>query len=404
MATRRPKKRRRLRGGNGHNMNFLSSDVLANIFGFLPLPPKDIMRARLNKKMRDAAKKAIVPIADIEVCSERQYNALVAMSTVLPNLQQITIARLGIGHKYRDGEDPDEEMAAYDNNLPTLDIEILSRFSKLRSLELFGAPLNGRYLLFNFPLLEKLRIRSCIYLKWDLEMLATGLPLLKELDCYDSQSLTGTINSLRVRVLKDTLEKMTIFDCPHVEGNMMDLADFPQLKDLDLFRAAVTGDIRDIEKQDFLLLKTLSLPSGVYSGTGYEFQRISDAPDVISTLHSFKKKRPALLLKDWYSMLSLDSPDWYACSIDVYQSTVPFDVRLVEVGSRVGYRWITECCNHPCEVIWLDPEPHRESIEYEKYIEEFQQIEPQVGIYQGFQQPPSEDEHNRLWAAEGYED
>ena len=105
----------------------------------------------------------------------------------------------GRRHKYRDGEDPDEEMAAYDNNLPTLDIEILSRFSKLRSLELFGAPLNGRYpFLFNFPRLEKLRIRSCIYLKWDLEMLAAGLPLLKELDCYDSQSLTGTINSLRV--------------------------------------------------------------------------------------------------------------------------------------------------------------------------------------------------------------
>jgi len=216
MATRRPKKRRRLRGGNGHSMNFLSSDVLANIFAFLP--PKDIMRARLNKKMREAAMKTIVPMTDFAVDSVIKYDAMAAVTTALPNLQQITIARLDIGHKYRDGEDPDEEMAAYDNNLPTLDIEILSRFSKLRSLELFGAPLNGRYpFLFNFPRLEKLRIRSCIYLKWDLEMLAAGLPLLKELDCYDSQSLTGTINSLRV--LKDTLEKVTIFDCPHVEGN-----------------------------------------------------------------------------------------------------------------------------------------------------------------------------------------
>jgi len=55
-------------------------------------------------------------------------------------------------------------------------------------------------------------------------------------------------------------------------------------------------------------------------------------------------------------------------------------------------------------VIWLDPEPHKESIECEKYIEEFHQIEPQVGIYQEFEQPPTEDEHNRLWPAEGYED
>ena len=68
----------------------------------------------------------------------------------------------------------------------------------------------------------------------------------------------------------------------------------------------------------------------------------------------------------------------------------PFDVRLVEAGSRVGYRWISDCCNHPYEVIWLDPEPHRESIDYDKYIEELQEINLQVNIYRGFHQPPTE--------------
>jgi len=64
-------------------------------------------------------------------------------------------------------------------------------------------------------------------------------------------------------------------------------------------------------------------------------------------------------------MLSVDPPNWYAGAgtYDVYQSTAPICIRLVEAGSRVGYRWISEY-NHPSEVIWLDPEPHRESIDY----------------------------------------
>eukprot|EP00984_Skeletonema_dohrnii_P019760 scaffold9511_cov182-Skeletonema_dohrnii-CCMP3373.AAC.17 len=64
----------------------------------------------------------------------------------------------------------------------------------------------------------------------------------------------------------------------------MDLADFSCLKELDLFRTAVTGDIRDIDKQDFRFLESLTLPSGVHGGTGYKFQQISYAPDVMSTL------------------------------------------------------------------------------------------------------------------------
>ena len=36
----------------------LGTDELVNIFEYLP--PEDIMRARLNKKMRDAAKKTFV--------------------------------------------------------------------------------------------------------------------------------------------------------------------------------------------------------------------------------------------------------------------------------------------------------------------------------------------------------
>ena len=114
-----------------------------------------------------------------------------------------------------------------------------------------------------------------------------GLPLLKELTCIESECLTGNINSLKV--LKDTLELVTIWSCEDVEGNFMDLADFPHLKQLDLGGTAVTGDIRDIGENDFSSLERLSLPKSVYGGMGYKFQRISDAPDLVSAVYFLKK-------------------------------------------------------------------------------------------------------------------
>eukprot|EP00985_Skeletonema_marinoi_P005936 scaffold2572_cov75-Skeletonema_marinoi.AAC.24 len=93
-----------------------------------------------------------------------------------------------------------------------------------------------------------------------------GLPSLKELSYFRNRSSTGgNVNSLRV--LKDTLEneKVAIEDCPNVQGNFMELADFPRLKELHLMHTRMTGDIRDIGERDFLALETLTLPSGVYT-------------------------------------------------------------------------------------------------------------------------------------------
>jgi hypothetical protein len=279
-------------------------------------------------------------------------------------------------------------------------------------LELYYAELNGRYpFLFNsFPLLEKLNISSCRYLKWDLEMLS-GLPLLKELDCFSNKCLTGNINSLRV--LEDTLEKVNIQYCDNVEGNFMDLANFPHLRVLHLYRTAVTGDIRDIGDNDFSVLECLDLPRGVYGGRGCEFQRISDGPDVARAVYLLIKQRPGLKIdKDWCVNLSEDSPDCYA-SVDVtdtgappfyipfMQDTPPFFIHLVQAGPRVGYRWASKN-SIPCEVNWLDPEPDRDSSDYEEYIAKIQKIErgATLFMYRGFQHPPSEEEYNRLFEEE----
>jgi hypothetical protein len=380
------------------NIAFVASfddlvDVLPNILEFLP--PKDIMRQRrVCRKCREAATKTVVPLTDFCINSLEKCNVMGVMTRAMPNLQQITIYPLVYGHKYNDGEDPDEEQVARFSDLYTShDIEIISNFSKLRILDIYDTLLNGRYpfLFNNFPLLQKLSINYCKYLKWDLEMLA-GLPLLKELECSYNKCLTGNIDSLGV--LKDTLEKVKIDNCDHVEGNFMDMADFPHLKVLDLFGTSVTGDIRNIGVNDFSSLEQLILPKRVFGGKGYELQRITDGPDLVRAVYLLNKQRPALIFEYWHGKLSEDSPDWYG-PMRYYAPPPPFRIGCVQAGSRIGYQWGTGNGN-PCEVNWLDPEPDKESGDYGKYTEDLQKIESRVNFYRGFHQPPTEEEYRRL--------
>jgi hypothetical protein len=201
-------------------------------------------------------------------------------------------------------------------------------------------------------------------------------------------------------VLKDTLEKVTIFGCSNVEGNFMDLADFPHLKTLNLFRTAVIGDIRDIGASDFSALERLGLrlPKNVYGGDGYELHRISDASDLIRAVYLLDKQRPELEYSYyWDGQLSYDSPDWYESVDEDEGDSPPFKILFVKAGPRIGYRWEGYGGDNPCEVNWLDPKPVVESGDYAKYIEELQQINAQVYFYRGFHEPPTEEEYNRLW-------
>ncbi len=390
----------------------LSIDVLANIFRYLGGPMSIMRQRRVSKKWKEAVKKTIIPPIYFCVDGEQKYNAMNVMTTEMPNLQLIRLGALtgkrGGGHKYSDGEDPDEDWAARTTflNWAIHDIEIISNFSKLRILEIDHAELNGRYpVLFNsFPLLQKLRIRHCSDLKWDLEMLA-GLPMLKELICYSIDNLTGNINSLRL--LKDTLEVVEIHDCENIEGNFMDLTDFPHLKKLDLMqtgdgwdigedeyssRVGVKGDIRDIGPSDFSNLELLRLPKTVYGARGYEFERITDAVDVVRAIYRLKKQHPALKLEDWYVILSRDSSDSY--------ESIPGCIRFIEAGSRLGYQWYSydfDGCDY-CEVNWLDPEPAVENSDYAKYIEGLERArQVRVKVYKGCYEPPTEEECDRLW-------
>jgi hypothetical protein len=177
--------------------------------------------------------------------------------------------------------------------------------------------------------------------------------------------VNGNIRSLRV--LKDTLENVEISHSDNVSGSFMDLADFPHLRALYLRNTAVTGDIRDIGKDDFSKLEQLTLPKEVYGGFGYELLRISDAPELMRALYLLKKEHPSLIVNDWIGYLPQDSPDWYEWyeEIDIGEASIspPFLISLVEAGSRIGYRWKCDLELQHCEVNWLDPIPDEESSE-----------------------------------------
>jgi hypothetical protein len=291
----------------------LSAEVVPTILSFLT--PKQIMRARgVCTTWRDAAKKTLVPLTEFKVDSVRSYNAMRAMSTALPTLQQLSICDLDCGHKYSDGDDPDEENAAKTADDTAHDIDIISNFTNLRILEIYEAPLNGRYpVLFNFPLLQQLRI-SCDNLKWDLEIL---------------------------RVLKDTLEKVTIMNYPQIEGNFMDLADFPRLKALDLRQTNVTGDIRDIRGNDFPALERLFLPKSVHGGIDYEIQHASDVPSLMHAIHLLLQRNPDLFEENgvseaFYSQLIVYSVRSYN-AMRVMSTALPTLQQLTIYGLGRGH-------------------------------------------------------------------
>jgi len=388
----------------------LSTDEVAIIFSFLS-PVEDIMRARrVCTTWRDAAKMT-VPSSKFVVRSERSYNAMRVMSTELPNLQQLQILGFGWEHKYSDGEDPNERRATVTANYTTHDINIISNFLKLRVLHISQyAPLNGRFpVLFNFPLLNELSISKCSSLKFDLDMLV-GLSSLKVLKLgigtatyWDRDSgisrLTGNLSSLRV--LRDTIEKVRIIDSQHIRGNFMDLADFPLLKELDLFRTGVTGDIRNIREHDFPALESLRLSSTVIGGLSYQFQSVAEVPSFMHTIHQLLQRALDLFEEYWLSAafnwrLSEDSPDWYD---RIRGPLPPFRVYIVQSGSRLEWRWswcTANSVDNSCDINWLDPEPSSQSGDYETYIEGLESLQWRVDFYRGYSQPPTLAEYRRL--------
>ena len=267
----------------------------------------------------------------------------------------------------------------------------------------------------DFPHLKTLELRETA-VTVDIGDLVNGdFARLEELVCtgFNMSLVSGNIRILRV--LKNSLEKLIFEYCHNVEGSFMDLADFPHLRTLNLVGTVVTGDVRDIGKDDFAKLEQLALPHTIYGGHGYELPRISDAPELMRALYLLKKQHPSLKFgnwstehchEDWYAHLSEDSPDWYERMDSEISEIPPFYISLVKAGTRNGYRWENDGDNFPqyCEVNWFDPEPDKDSSDYAKYVEELQEIKEEYAadVYEGYYQPPTQDEYIRLCQDQAY--
>src|SRR5210317_1251768 len=112
-----PKKKTKIAGENANDDAAVAvhqlEDIMADILSWLRV--KEIMLSRrVCRKWTEAVRKTIVPLCDFCVDTMEHYNAMNVMTRAMPNLQQITISDVGLGdgHKFTEGEDPDEDQAA----------------------------------------------------------------------------------------------------------------------------------------------------------------------------------------------------------------------------------------------------------------------------------------------------
>jgi len=376
-------------------MEALSEDELALIFSFLSW--KEILKVRVCNKWRAASKLTLVPSSSIEirgmekpelyVKTEAKYQALPQIIEALPNLQQLSLYE-NDDLKFQDGEDARVFGFGVHKTTPVIDLECIARLQNLRRLFLERIHLNGRYpFLFNFPRLQQLRIYGVGFLQWDLSMIS-NFPELQDFYVAHNHRLTGEIKSLRV--LKNTLRNVVIATCSEVEGDLMDLADFPHLEEICLVNTKVKGDLRQIRENHFPKIKDLNLPDGVYGGGS--FDRITEAPEIMRVMFDLKKRSPTLFPYGRF-MLSHDSPDTYEVNCH-HSREPPFWIEFVKIGPRSGWRWTNCVHGGDCEIHWLEEEPDQNSQEYSQYLEAMEKEQP--GFYKGFYQPPTVEQHQQL--------
>ena len=275
------------------SIEILGTDELSLILGFLHW--KDILKARVNQKWRDAVKMTLVPIsrnADSYSSQEEEgvftqetqpeffikyidhAEALSWICNALPMLQCI--------HCNFTLQEPaiiiQANMAKYYMPIPPPSLDPISKFQHLRHLTLRGVTyLNAHYDFFTaYPELRTLDLSHTSKVRMDLSMLS-GLPKLEKLVCCESTEVTGDIKSLRVII--NSLCEIDFAGCERVGGSLMTLADFPKLQQIDLAGTKVTGDIRDIGPNDFSSIQEMELCDTIYGGG--DLMKIEDAPEIM---------------------------------------------------------------------------------------------------------------------------
>ena len=266
--------------------------------------------------------------------------------------------------------------------------------------------MNGSYpFLFDFPKLKILNLSNIQNLRWDLGMVS-GLPSLKHLVCPKNYKLTGNTNSLRM--LRNTLQRLELSGCTNVEGDLMDLADFPLLEEIIMSGTKINADTSQISPKDFLSISRIILAGDRFDGKKWErkLNSIEEAAGFYLARYPILKahgqKNTTMGIR--VTALSKDSPDYYESTYDRSPYAPPLKAQFVEAGPRIGWRWLNY---HPeslpgnfkeiaCEINWLDPEPTPADDGYKSYLAAIQELRKDVDFFRGYLSPPTKEEHEKM--------
>ena len=238
--------------------------------------------------------------------------------------------------------------------------------------------------------LERLSIGGCDKIKFDFGMLA-GLPSLREFECERNKLVTGSLKDLSVR--RDTLETITLHGT--FSGALMDLADFPRLKILQLFfTKGISGSLLDIDADNddhFPMIEKLCLPDTVVGGHRYEVMHIADAKQLIKDLLPLHRKRPNLFKGNFW-LLSKQSPDIEGPEPEFeFRTFAFFFVEAGEEKEYLGWRWeqrFDYTTDYPFEVTWFGHVPKRVAKDF---------VPSGLGrFWKGYYQPPPYDVYDDL--------
>ncbi len=370
-------------------LTVLSSYVLIHILEFLPL--KELLIARVCRKLREAAKLTPVGVSEwttddrneLYISDYRDLCALDWLPDALPKLASLKFDfyRLSKVHRHvLEMTNPDE-------------IKIIASFRHLRSLAFHCVHLTGGYpFLFNFPNLRSLCLHN-VKLNWDLSMLQ-NMTRLERVACVydkDNDNLTGDLSS--ISVLKGSLVELCLIRCSSIEGNLMDLANFSLLQRVDLEGSnKIVGDIRDIGKglDDFQSIESLNLPESVWGGG--DLPSIEETPAIMHAWYRLQKLRPG-----FFAQWRMSLPHGYNVRNGLAarrSHEIPTIAEFVVAARRKGWRWTNTGREGACETCWLDPAPDCPEEEcYGVYLEDMKRIEKGVVRFKGLFVPPTVEEY-----------
>lgn len=379
-------------------------NILSRIFAFFNW--KDILRSRVSRIWRQAARITVVPKSINNVChipdlyvNNREFAlALDWLSKELPMISSITVCfnvYTTKAFEIATGDNPKLPLAKSASIDPPVNLCSISNFRSLKHLSINRASFNGSYsYIFDFPELRTLELVDVGRLVWDLTMLQ-GLPQLEQLIAVRNTHLTGSLSN--VQILRKSLMKLSLTSCHQVQGDLMDLRDFPKLKEIGLTDCtSIVGDIRNVRVGDFPSVASFGkLPESVIGGSNLPY--IADAASIMNAWYILKKKNPLILSSSSVNGLSrLSLPIW---STERYINSVhhtrfmPTCVEFVTAGPRIGWRWTNAVRGGSCEAIWLDPAPNPLEEGYDDYVRELRDVNRDVCFYKGFFGPPSKEEH-----------